>query len=102
MGSTQQDTKHFMFNSEESQGCRTFTRILPLALFPSVPSLLPRHSGQEGVGLLHFTIHSFSRAPRLSQQITMKDRSHTARSQQTTEEVPLQWWNQTAPRTVTH
>lgn len=78
MGSTRQDTKHFMFNSEESQGCRTFTHTSsPLALFPSVPSLLPYHSGQEGVGLLHFTIHSFSRAPRLSQQITMKDRSHT-------------------------
>lgn len=50
MGSTRQDTKHFMFNSEESQGCRTFTHILPL-LLPFHQSLRSCHTTQDERGL---------------------------------------------------
>lgn len=71
------DTKHFMFNSEERQGCRRWTPppILPLSLCYLSHSSMPHGTvcvwggdGQDTQAPLHFS----------ALPVTMRDLSHTS------------------------
>lgn len=71
------DTKHFMFNSEERQGCRRWTPppILPLSLCYLSHSSMPHGTvcvwggdGQDTQAALHFS----------ALPVTMRDLSHTS------------------------